>query len=116
MFIILNCQGPLQSLEDEFDGANRMNLRHFIGLRPASSTQSRRHSITAIEQEDNEAGNAVTLPEMYFVQKAGAHDQDLLQDEKIATVDDHQDLARIPVCAVFYKIAQGQGVPHTFIG
>ncbi|TEB40003.1 potassium transporter [Coprinellus micaceus] len=105
-----------KSLEDEFDGANRMNLRHFIGLRPASSTQSRRHSITAIEQEDNEAGNAVTLPEMYFVQKTGAHDQDLLQDEKIATVDDHQDLARIPVCAVFYKIAQGQGVPHTFVG
>ena len=93
-----------------------MNLRHFIGLRPASSTQSRRHSITAIEQEEYDAGNAVALTEMYLFQKTGSHDRDLLQDEKVATVDDHQELARIPVCAVFYKIAQGQGVPHTFIG
>jgi KUP system potassium uptake protein len=31
-------------------------------------------------------------------------------------VGERQPLVRLPTCAVFHKIARGQGAPHTFIG
>lgn len=91
-----------------------MNLRHFIGSRPSSSVHSPRQSRLSLSIEQEEDAEVSTpLPNLFFVQKSGSNDHD---GEKMVTVDDHQDLARIPVCAIFYKIARGQGVPHTFVG
>jgi KUP system potassium uptake protein len=104
-----------QRLEDKFDGKNRMNLRHFIGVSPSSGKSSRHQSgfSTPIQNivEDDENDPPQSL---FLVEKSGSHDPDTTPNETTITV--RKDLARIPVCALFYKIAQGQGVPHTFVG
>ncbi|RXW25375.1 hypothetical protein EST38_g530 [Candolleomyces aberdarensis] len=101
-------------LEDKFDGKNRMNLRHFIGVNPSSGKSSRHQSgfstpIQVVEDEELEPPQS-----FFFVEKSGSHDCDAPPTDTAITV--RKDLARIPVCALFYKIAQGQGVPHTFVG
>lgn len=37
-------------------------------------------------------------------------------DQGVDAGGERKKLQRIPTCAVFHKIAQGKGVPHTFIG
>ncbi|KAF5319910.1 hypothetical protein D9611_011090 [Ephemerocybe angulata] len=94
-------------LEDKFDGANRMNLRRFIGLDVISEKNSRGQSPISSTDDVNEI-EVEASRSFYFI----------TDDKKASSTDTERrkDLARIPVCAIFYKIAQGQGVPHTFVG
>lgn len=92
-----------QALEDKFDGKNRMNLRHFI-----------RHANKDVSNVGDDQSSEDHDTSYYFLQ----NDSSSYKDQKIVdekTVD-RTDLQRIPSCAVFHKIASGQGVPHTFIG
>lgn len=100
----------IQSLEDEFDGANRRNLRHFI-----QQDQKNNATLQLGTTDDNsiEGEDEVTMesdPTYYYVSNE-KHSLDSSGD-----MDDKRKLMRIPTCAVFHKIARGKGVPHTFIG
>ena len=90
-----------QGLEDKFDGANRMNLRHFISPDEKSSE--------ANYDEDGEKLDPGLPPYFYLPSPA-----EKAAGEKM--VEERRMLQRIPTCAVFHKIASGKGVPHTFIG
>ena len=90
-----------QGLEDKFDGANRMNLRHFISPDEKASE--------AHYDEDGEELDPGLPPYLYLPSPA-----EKAVGEKM--VEERRMLQRIPTCAVFHKIASGKGVPHTFIG
>ncbi|KAG6833454.1 hypothetical protein H0H87_006821 [Tephrocybe sp. NHM501043] len=80
-------------LEDKFDGANRQNLRHFI-----------QQSDKKIEVDDSELSSSDTNSALYYMSAdAGA-------------LVERKRLQRIPTCAIFHKMSEGKGVPHTFIG
>ncbi|TFK33003.1 potassium transporter [Crucibulum laeve] len=102
-------------LEDSFDGANRKNLRHFIQQNEKSNNihfdfdDDADHAITI----DGEDDHAATLPTYYYMSTQSPTTSSVGND-KIAEV--RKDLQRIPTCAVFHKIAEGKGVPHTFVG
>ena len=82
-----------QRLEDRFDGANRMNLRHFI-----------QHGDTDEKEGSVEVEDDATL---YFTSDTFLDGIPGIERKK---------LSRIPSCAVFHKVTGGKGVPHTFIG
>lgn len=90
-----------QGLEDKFDGANRMNLRHFISPDEKASE--------ANYDEDGEELDPGLPPYFYLPNPA-----EQAAGEKM--VQERRMLQRIPTCAVFHKIASGKGVPHTFVG
>ncbi|KAH9480360.1 High affinity potassium transporter [Psilocybe cubensis] len=106
-----------KSHEDNFDGKNRMNLRHFI-----HQTSKNGHSL------DDDSGSEDMS--YYFLGKELPSDDAKFADEKHVDIHELQrgdgkidekhsekkELQRIPSCAVFHKIASGPGVPHTFIG
>ncbi|KAG6916310.1 hypothetical protein DXG01_007358 [Tephrocybe rancida] len=96
-----------KALEDKFDGANRQNLRHFIRHGgKASGALSEKYGI-------EEAGSSASDSDSTFYYTPGL-------DENRGTGEiapaDLRPLQRIPTCAIFHKIAEGKGVPHTFIG
>ncbi|KIM43016.1 hypothetical protein M413DRAFT_435192 [Hebeloma cylindrosporum] len=93
-----------KGLEDKFDGKNRMNLRHFV-------RQSHKDGPNGI---DDQSSDVHDITSYYFLQ----NDTNSVNDQKTVEEKDggRRDLQRIPSCAVFHKIASGQGVPHTFIG
>lgn len=95
--ILLNseqkCDVSSQGLEDEFDGTNRQNLRHFI-------SQETVPKLSNGGVEDDELESPPSTFRYYYL-----------------TADNQKhELTRIPTCAIFHKISQGKGVPHTFIG
>ena len=90
-----------QGLEDKFDGANRMNLRHFISPDEKASE--------AHYDEDGEELDPGLPPYFYLPSPA-----EKAAGEKM--IEERRILQRIPTCAVFHKIASGKGVPHTFVG
>jgi len=100
----------IQSLEDEFDGANRRNLRHFIqqDQKNNATLQLGTTDDNSIEGEDEVAMESDST---YYYVSNEKHSLDSSGD-----MDDKRKLMRIPTCAVFHKIARGKGVPHTFIG
>jgi len=80
-----------------------MNLRHFI-----------RHSHKDGSNVGDEQSSEDPDTSYYFLQNdSNSYTDQKIVDEKSAN---RMDLQRIPSCAVFHKIASGQGVPHTFIG
>jgi len=83
-----------QSLEERFDGANRMNLRHFIQYGDRSDDKEE-----SVQSEDDAT--------LYYT-------SDTFFDG--ITGIERKKLQRIPSCAVFHKVTGGKGVPHTFIG
>ncbi|KAJ7486154.1 potassium transporter [Mycena galericulata] len=95
-----------KGLEDKFDGKNRLNLRNFIHPDPDSVG----------EEEDEEEGEeeATEAGSMHRHRKSRdlKYYYTLEDDEK----EEKHSLAMLPTCAVFHKIARGQGVPHTFVG
>ncbi|KAF9561755.1 potassium transporter [Agrocybe pediades] len=94
-----------KSHEDNFDGKNRMNLRHFIHHDNRNGTLSLEDEISSDHQDIS-----------YYFYKGTAGEalgSDKYLDEKNG---ERKELARINSCAVFHKIASGKGVPHTFIG
>ncbi|KJA24112.1 hypothetical protein HYPSUDRAFT_39258 [Hypholoma sublateritium FD-334 SS-4] len=89
-----------KGLEDEFDGKNRMNLRHFIRQKQAEAVL------------DDGSTTESTDMTYYMIKEPAGNPE--VTDEK--TGRGLTELVRIPTCAIFHKIASGQGVPHTFTG
>ncbi|KIJ49086.1 hypothetical protein M422DRAFT_777639 [Sphaerobolus stellatus SS14] len=104
-----------RDLEDQFDGANRKNLRHFIvsgdkepSEKAALSQANHDHDVLEVEPEDpsdeNDASNSLTPSASTGLYTA---DNDGYPSQKLAS---------IPIMAVFHKFASGKGIPHTFVG
>jgi KUP system potassium uptake protein len=103
-----------KGLEDQFDGVNRRNLRHFISIEatedvrgpPAESPQSMNKTI--------EFDIGITNPEKSDV----ADMQDPQTEKKLQFFLDGGaekiNLPRVSTMAVFHKLAAGKGIPHTF--
>ena len=80
-----------------------MNLRHFV-------RQLHKDGSNVVDDQSSEHRDT----SYYFLRNdSNSYSDQKIIDEKSA---DRTDLQRIPSCAVFHKIASGQGVPHTFIG
>ena len=88
-------------MEDDFDGKNRMNLRHFIG------TNEKR----PLSDDDDVSSEVDNPPSYYYIQNLS---MDGPIDDK--TVERRVEIQRIPTFAIFHKLATGKGVPHTFVG
>ncbi|KAF8799021.1 potassium transporter, partial [Phlegmacium glaucopus] len=87
-------------LEDDFDGQNRMNLRHFI--RPNEKPQA---------DDDDDISSEDNYPTSYYYVQ---NPSERVIDDK--AVEQRKELQRIPTFAVFHKLAPGKGIPHTFVG
>jgi KUP system potassium uptake protein len=85
-------------LEDEFDGQNRMNLRHFIYPNKKSQTDD------DISSEDD-------YPPSYYYTMRNLSDVPV--DEKM--IEQRREIQRIPTFAIFHKLTPGKGIPHTFV-
>ena len=88
-------------MEDDFDGQNRMNLRHFIRSNESKKPQA---------DDDDEVSLECDYPTSYYY----IQNPEMAIDDK--AVEERKDLQRIPTFAVFHKLAPGKGVPHTFVG
>jgi len=132
-----------KGLEDKFDGANRRNLRHFIGVESKGEDREKairkRLNSTQVPQGTSALTYVVGKPNTNSVSNAGAtlvrsnttevDDADSTLDSAeelkgqdslylVAEDDGHPrlPLPRLPTCAVFHKLTAGRGVPHTFYG
>ncbi|KAJ7797662.1 potassium transporter [Mycena olivaceomarginata] len=92
-----------KGLEDKFDGEHRENIRHFI-LPDGDQEEEDEDD----EIEEAEAETDTKVKDMTYSYRVGAYGE--------KDVGERQPLVRLPTCAVFHKIARGQGAPHTFIG
>jgi len=99
-----------KSLEDKFDGKNRKNLRHFIYQDAGTDAYhiDQDNDIVGVEDDSSISGSE---PTYYYMPRVGDK-----TDTGEVSKRDRKKLHRIPTVAVFHKIAQGKGVPHTFIG
>lgn len=77
-----------------------MNLRYFIRQKQAE-----------VVLDD---GSTTESTDMTYYMIKGPAGNSEVTDEK--TGRGLTELVRIPTCAIFHKIASGQGVPHTFTG
>ncbi|GAB1525432.1 hypothetical protein RhiTH_008595 [Rhizoctonia solani] len=102
-----------KGLEDEFDGANRRNLRHFIMLDSIGPDEKFSPAVISTYSQTNTVNEEIT----------SADDQpameDDLENEKLGLylLTDRQDrrlLPRVETAAVFHKLSAGKGVPHAF--
>jgi len=101
-----------KKLEDSFDGANRKNLRHFIIQNEKTTMKLKQENLhgSSIEDDDDEEQ---VVPSFSYLSGVPLPGSQVSQD---SDEEDRKDLARIPTCAIFHKLAEGKGVPHTFIG
>nr|GAT52232.1 predicted protein [Mycena chlorophos] len=100
-----------KGLEDKFDGEHRQNLRHFIH---ADIIEEEEEKEPANEPEDEDAVTTTTT-EKRVRKDVKYHFEDPYRDDDKAE-EAQLPLVRLPTCAVFHKIARGQGAPHTFVG
>ncbi|KAG7440895.1 potassium transporter [Guyanagaster necrorhizus] len=101
-----------KGLEDAFDGQNRQNLKDFIHKDEKSQVTFHLDGDAkndAAEDEDDGEDDGDTITRYYCVSHPSETTSSAVDIEQ-------RELVRIPTCAVFHKIAEGQGVPHTFIG
>ncbi|KAG5646513.1 hypothetical protein DXG03_003280 [Asterophora parasitica] len=114
-----------KSLEDAFDASNRKNLRHFIQQDftgkgatyhlkdktldvPLPTSDIIKDTASAISRQSEP--ELESDPTYYYTSVFGEKSDsgEMLELER-------RRLQRIPTCAIFHKIAEGKGVPHTFI-
>jgi KUP system potassium uptake protein len=109
-------------LEDNFDGARRKNLRHFIHVHHHGEDSDRitfnlrtGDALATAENQDDEKQTEKEKERAeslyYYVsepEESASHDEGQAEEE--------HELVRIPTCAIFHKLSNGRGVPHTFIG
>jgi len=124
-----------KGLEDEFDGSNRRNLRHFISTEVQISekpTRAASPSLPSADEANDDAGlsevNVTTLEDQFKEEVSLFLHRDTPTNltQRTATgitIDDRNDqkeekvaLARLPTCAIFHKLSAGKGAPHTFYG
>jgi KUP system potassium uptake protein len=102
-----------KKLEDEFDGANRRNLLHFINENYGTNTRTSQMTIEGngamIEQP-----RGLTYVSRVLERSPSANDTDEYINEK--HLIEKRELVRISTCAIFHKYTRGPGVPHTFVG
>ncbi len=109
-----------KGLEDAFDGQNRQNLRDFI--RKDEKLQVTFHldgdaENDAVDDEvDDDDDDTYSISRYYYVPHPSASSSAVDGDAHPKALLRQRELVRIPTCAVFHKIAEGQGVPHSFIG
>ncbi|KAF8870459.1 potassium transporter [Infundibulicybe gibba] len=110
LMLIMTLWTWAKSLEDDFDGANRKNLRHFI----------QQNEKTGVSVNVRAANGAITEQSqaLYYLPATNTHSDSDIDAKERASADEPEwrELQRIPTCAIFHKIAQGKGVPHTFVG
>jgi len=123
-----------KGLEDEFDGSNRRNLRHFISTEVQISEKPTRAASPSVRSGDevkDEAGisemNVATLDDQFKEEVSLFLHRDapsslaqritgITIDDKKAQKEEKMVLARLPTCAIFHKLSAGKGAPHTFYG
>jgi len=100
----------IQGLEDEFDGTNRQNLRHFI-YQDLKGAGKQTDSSTEDDDGLNDSENILEDRgvEYYYLPKYDGPSPPLSEAER-------RVLPRIPTCAIFHKMTRGRGVPHSFVG
>ena len=122
-------------LEDEFDGSNRRNLRHFISTEVQISERPTRAASPSVRSGDDardEVGisetNVTTLDDQYKEEVSLFLHRDtppsltqrvttgITIEDKKAQKEEKMVLARLPTCAIFHKLSAGKGAPHTFYG
>lgn len=100
-----------RGLEDEFDGRNRMNLRHFIvsgdNEKFGTPDETGQEFEFGIDQIEKAAATSVSLP------ISSASKGVKMVDENGKT---SRELAVLPITAIFHKFAGGKGTPHSFVG
>ena len=124
-----------KGLEDEFDGSNRRNLRHFISTEVQISEKPTRAASPSVRSGD-EARDETVVSEMnvatlddQFKEEVSLflhRDTPTSLTQRITTgitIEDKKSpkeeklvLARLPTCAIFHKLSAGKGAPHTFYG
>lgn len=122
-----------KGLEDEFDGSNRRNLRHFISTEAQQISEKPTRAASPSPRSGDYAGDEAGVSEMNV---ATLEDQlnevvslflhrdtptSLTQrvgplNEKKSQKEEKMALVRLPTCAVFHKTSAGKGAPHTFYG
>ncbi|KIY68292.1 potassium transporter [Cylindrobasidium torrendii FP15055 ss-10] len=110
-----------KGLEDAFDGKNRRNLRDFIQRDEKSSVtfhlESPINEMPSIEfeSESEEDTNTDFGSRYFYVSQTTS--TSLSQKEGVeGKVVQRKELSRISSCAIFHKLTEGSGVPHSFIG
>jgi len=121
-----------KGLEDEFDGSNRRNLRHFISTEvQLISEKPTRPASPTVPGDDWKDGAG--LSEMNTVTLEGRLNEDVslflhgntpttmtqrtnTLEEKNSQKEGKMALVRLPTCAIFHKTSAGKGAPHTFYG
>ena len=122
-----------KGLEDEFNGSNRRNLRHFISSEAHISEKPTQAGLPLVRSGDDAMDN-VGISEMNVANLDGPLKEEVLLflhrdtprslaqrstagimlDDKKSQKDEKMVLARLPVCAIFHKLSAGKGAPHTF--
>jgi KUP system potassium uptake protein len=110
-----------KGLEDEFDGANRRSLHHFISkvvserISSPSALTPIPVSLRAVDFKEDDI-TATKLPES---NPPAAEDQEMVETVQLFLDVGGQEsvpLTRMSTLAVFHKLSSGKGVPHTFYG
>ena len=121
-----------KGLEDEFDGSNRRNLRHFISTEVQFSEKPTRAALPSLRSNDDARDGGgigemnVATPDDRFEDAVSLflhRDSSMAQPtnaritiQEKSQKEEKMVLARLPTCAIFHKMAAGKGVPHTFYG
>jgi KUP system potassium uptake protein len=95
-----------KGLEDAFDGANRQNLRRFIFPRDEDRDASDL-DLGSAQDTSSVSTEKTELGYYYTTQKSYNSNPDY---------EERKELVRMDSCAVFYKLSDGTGVPHSFVG
>lgn len=108
-----------QGLEDEFDGANRRNLRHFISKtiteKVTYSPTSRPPRVVEFAEDEITVAKSAETPEI----SDGQDSEDITETIQLYLDTGDQEkvpLPRMSTMAIFHKLSSGKGVPHTFYG
>ncbi|KAG8799422.1 hypothetical protein FRC16_005165 [Serendipita sp. 398] len=115
-----------QGLADQFDGANRRNLRHFISEATEPILQSpvtrRNLRLSPNNGLDVTVQDSIDLPtpdveEEDYVSNSGTTPHPREESKLyLDTGDTKVLLSRMSTMAIFHKLSSGKGVPHTFYG
>jgi KUP system potassium uptake protein len=104
-----------KGLEDEFDGANRRNLRHFIMLHSVGSEDKIPPVFVSPYSQISTENQEIT-----FVDEQAAMEDEPENEERglylLADSKEKRLLPRVETTAVFHKLSAGRGVPHAFYG
>jgi KUP system potassium uptake protein len=99
-------------MEDEFDGANRKNLLHFIQEKHGIYSQTSQETFEGVSP-----GQTIDqLRGLTYVSRTLESSTDDADDYAKEKLIEKRELIRISTCSIFHKYSRGPGVPHTFVG